>query len=255
MNVNNKGSFLQQDLKRAFSSYILWVTVLIVTGILLNGTIRYTNMEKGVSSTYLYIINATALSGFGPFAALFPAMGYGYLFCEEYKSGYFQMILSRVSWRRFVVARMITVALSGGCIVGIPFFVVCMIGYIQGAHGVPADGFMEGTRMVEYLEQYGDFYVLFMKILLGFLFGVMFALISFVFAILSTNRYVAMIAPFVLYESLWFILYDYPVFNPIYMLRGDDIGSYPLSVFMECLYILAAVILCWVAMKRKVKDE
>lgn len=255
MDRRRRNTFLLSDMKRAFSSWELWIAIIALTTILLHGVVTYTNLAKGASSTYVYIVNAMALSGFGPFAAVFPALGYGAVFCEEYNSGYFLLMRSRMNWKRYAGIRLITVAVSGGTIMAIPFTVVCLFGYIQGKHGVPADGFMEGTQMVLYLERYGDGAVIALKILLGFLFGAMFALISYAFAIFSANRYMAMIAPFVLYEAMWFVLYDYPVVNPIYLFRGDDLDSYPLSIAMECLYTSIVAVVCWLGIKRKVTYE
>lgn len=70
------------------------------------------------------IIDAMALSGFGPFAAVFPSLGYSSRFCEEYGSGYLRMITSRTSWKSYARTRMITVGFSGGVTVGFPFLFV-----------------------------------------------------------------------------------------------------------------------------------
>ncbi|MGN0154610.1 MAG: hypothetical protein ACI4A3_09165 [Lachnospiraceae bacterium] len=254
--MSMKGTyFLKQDMKRAFTGKTMWFSVILLTGILIHGTVTYTNMNPGASSTYVYIINAMALSGFGPFAAVFPALGYSVRFCEEYSSGYFQMIMARISWKKFGIVRIISVGLSGGAIIGIPFLCICIMGYVLGVHGVPQDGFMEGTQMVYYIGRYGDLFVLSFKVLLGFLFGILFALVSFAFAVWSCNRYVTVIAPFILYETMWFVLYEYPLINPIYLFRGDDLGSYPLSAFMELIYIVIVIIISWIGLKKKVEYE
>ena len=68
---------------------------------------------------------------------------------------------------------------------------------------------------------------------------------GFAFAVWTANRYVALIAPFVLYESLWIALDKMPYLNPIRLLRGEDVGSYSLAAGMECIYLIvvSAVIL------------
>lgn len=247
--------FFKQDIKRAFTGKLMWISIILLTGILVHGIITYTNIEPRVSSTYVYIVNAMALSGFTPFAAIFPALGYSIRFCEEYNSGYFEMIISRTTWKKYGIIRMISVGLSGGITIGIPFFCVCIIGYVLGYHGIPQNGFMEGTQMVYYIERYGDFFVLGFKVLLGFLFGMLFALVSFAFAVWSCNRYITVIGPFILYEMMWFLFYDYPEINPIYLFRGDDLGSYPLSAFMELIYIGISIFISWLGLKKKVNHE
>lgn len=248
--------FLKTDLKRALSSKMLWLSTIILTFILFNGMMTYTDMNPSAGiSTYVYIVNAMALSGFGPFAAVFPALGYSVRFCEEYNSGYFHFIVSRTNWKNYALVRLVSVGLSGGLIVGIPFAGVCIIGYIVGIHGVPQDGFLQGLQVVEYIEQYGDLFVLVFKTLLGFLFGMLFSLVSFAFAIWSCNRYVTVIAPFILYETMWVVLYKFPMFNPIYLVRGDDLNSYPLSALMQLIYIILSIIVCWAGLKKRGRNE
>ena len=248
--------FLKQDIKRTLQDKMLWISLIALLAILVHGMVTYTDMDRSAGiSTYVYIVNAMALSGFGPFAAVFPALGYAVRFCDEYNSGYLQMILSRTNWKTYGVVRLISVGISGGMIVGIPFACVCIIGYVTGVHGVPQDGFLEGTQAVYYLGKYGDWFVLGFKVLLGVLFGVLFAFVAFAFAIWSHNRYVTVIAPFVLYETMWVVLYRYQMFNPIYLVRGDDIDSYPLSAFMEFVYIILAVVISWIGLGKRAKNE
>lgn len=254
--MKNYKCFLRQDVKCAFQEKFFWISMLLLLAILFHGMIMYTNMDASTgTSTYVYIVNAMALSGFGPFAAVFPSMGYSVRFCEEYNSGYFQMIRSRISWKKYASARMVSVGLSGGMIVAIPIMIVCIFAYIKGVPGVPQDGFLQGLQVVEYIEKYGDLFVLSFKVLLGFLFGVMFSLVGLAFAVWSCNRYVTVIAPFVLYEAMWVVFYRYPMFNPIYLYRGDDLDSYPLSAFMEILYIAITALIIWFGFRKKANDE
>ena len=92
--------------------------------------------------------------------------------------------------------------------------------------------------MLTYLMKYGDWYIAAGKTVLGFLFGSVWALVGLLFAVWIPNRYVALIAPFVLYESMWIGLDGIVWLNPIRLLRGDDVGSYPLAAGVECVYII-----------------
>lgn len=247
-------SFIRQDIKRAICNKGFLIGVILPTIIFCNAIVKNTNFGVSVS-TYEIISNAMALSGFTPFAAVFPVLAYSAAFCEEHNSGYLKMILTRTGWKKYGVTRMAAVGLSGGLIVAIPFAVVCVIGYIYGVPGLPENGLYAGTRIADYLVKYGDWYVLTGKIILGFLFGVLWALAGMGFAVWSSNRYVALIAPFVLYEIMWILLYKVPVLNPIYLMRGEDINSYPLSGLMELIYIGVAVTIVWKGLKRKVRYE
>lgn len=245
--------FVGQDIKRALSGKGFILGIVLLLAVFVNCFYRYVRTD-GSMSTWEIIIDAMSLSGFGPFAAVFPAMGYSSQFAQEYNSGYLKMITSRMSWKQYGRIRILSVGLSGGLIMAVPFSVLMVYAYVVGVHEVPE--FVKGFVMGWYLENYGSGYVLGLKVLLGFLFGVMFSLISLAFAVWSANRYVAMIAPFILYEALWALLPLKVMFlNPIYMVRGDDLNSYPLSAGMEILYIAAAVIAVWMGMKRRAGRE
>ena len=75
------------------------------------------------------------------------------------------------------------------------------------------------------------------------------------FSVWFCNRYVSLIAPFILYEVMWILLYKIPVLNPIYMVRGDDLGSYFLSGVMEIMYILISLVFIWTGLKRRIYNE
>ena len=62
----------------------------------------------------------------------------------------------------------------------------------------------------------------------------------------------ALIAPFVLYEAMWLALGEASALNPIYLMRGDDLGSYPLSGFIEGMYILlVSFVVVWGLKRRR----
>jgi hypothetical protein len=253
-NMRKYTRFLGQDVKRALTAKGFVIGVVLLLAVFINAFHLYVGRGRTMS-TYEIIVDAMALSGFGPFAAVFPSLGYSTQFVQEHNSGYLKMIISRMSWKYYGITRIISTGLSGGFVVGIPFFIVCVLAYTLGVPGVPENGFMEGTKMVYYLQQYGDWYVLCSKVLLGFLFGAMFALVSLAFAVWSLNRYVAMIAPFILYEAMWVMLYEVRFLNPIYLVRGDDLNSYPLSMLMELMYIVLAAVVVWFGLKKRVKYE
>lgn len=233
-----KGFFLQ-DLKRSFLSKGFFAGLFVVTWILVSAAF-HAPLNKSRSS-YFIMMEVFAASGFTPFAAIFPGLAYASAFCEEYSSGYIKMIYSRMFLRKFALTRIVTVALSGGTMLAIPFSIVLSIAYCFGIPGIPTgsdEGLMAGTALMFYIENYGEWYIFLWKVILGFLFGCIWALAGLAFAVWLPNKYVALIAPFVLYEAMWLALGKISVLNPIYLMRGDDLNNYPLSGFMECIYIL-----------------
>lgn len=249
-----KRRFLWNDLKEAICNGGFFLGMGALLWLLLRAELGNSRLDHSVS-TYEIIINAMAISGFTPFAAIFPVLGYSSRFCTEYRSGYFEMMLSRMSWKSYGRTRILTTAVSGGALVGIPFTIVMIIAYCGGIHGMPTTGLYQGTRMEEYLLKYGDSFLLAGKVILGILFGALWALVGLAFAVWSKNKYVVMVAPFVLYEMMWILLSGIPILNPIYLIRGDDINSYPLSALMQIIYMVIVIIIIWRGLKKRAYDE
>lgn len=247
-------NFFINDMKRALGNKRVLLSIILLTYILMRAIMLNTNFD-GEVSTYEIIANAMSLSGFAPFAVVFPVMGYATSFCEEYRCGYLRMIFSRMDWRVFCFLRMITTGVSGGIIIAIPFSLVCCVGYFGGTRGMVADSFYQGTQMQYYLEYYGDWYILIGKVLLGFLFGALWALIGMALSVWFCNRYISIVAPFIIYEAMWLLLYNYRFLNPIFLIRGDSLNSYPLSGAMEIIYIVIAIFAICLGLMRRIRNE
>ncbi len=247
--------FFLQDLKRSFLNRGFFAGLLAVTWILVSAAF-HAPLNRSRSS-YFIMMEVFAASGFTPFAAIFPGLAYASVFCEEYGSGYLKMIYSRMPPEKFGLIRMVTVAISGGTMLAVPFTIVLGIAYCFGIPGIPAgsdEGLMAGTALVFYIENYGEWYIFLWKVILGFLCGCVWALAGLAFAVWIPNKYVALIAPFVLYEAMWLALGNLPALNPVYLMRGDDLNNYPLSGCMECIYILlASVVVMW-GLKRRYRN-
>lgn len=252
MNGRVKGIFWQ-DIKRSFGNRGFFISISALTALLLTAIVRNSPLD-GTRSSYFIIMDAYAISGFAPFAAVFPVLAYASEFCEEYQSGYYRMIFVRIGVKRFGIMRIVSVALSGGVIIAVPIGLVCMVALYCGIPGVPSgsdEGLMAGSAMMRYVAEYGDWYVVLWKVFLGFLFGCVWALVGFAFAVWLSNRYVALIAPFVLYEAMWLGLYEVPVLNPVWLIRGDNLNNYPLSAFMEGVYFCIVSVIILAGLNRR----
>lgn len=241
-----RGLFIQ-DVKRSFCNMGFWaglggLTVLFLVNIVTNNELNHS------TSSYFIMINAWATSGFTPLLPIFPVLAYAVSFCEEYQSGYYRMLFARIKPEKFGLIRISSVAFSGGVIVALPILMVCLIALYFGIPGLTEgpNARVDATiPMIVFAGKYGDGCMVALKVLLGFLFGAAWALVGLAFAVWVSNRYVALIAPFVLYESLWLMLDGISVLNPIRLVRGDNVG-YPVSLAMECVWLLfAAGMVLW----------
>lgn len=247
-------SFFAQDLKRSIINPGFLAGIVFVFTILLPPTVL--DMPLDGSRSYLYGFgNIFHASGFSPFAAIFPVLAYAAVYCEEHNSGYLRMVLHRAGYPGFMKVRTAAVACSGGTMIAVPVMTVCLITYMGGAHGIPADsdeGLLAETKMIEALVKYGDWYVVGGKVVLGFLFGALWALVGLAFAVWIPNRYVSLLAPFILYDTLWLFI-GYSSFNPVYLLSGDDVGNgyYPLAVLIDMIYISAALLFIYAGIRQE----
>lgn len=236
--------FFLQDLRRSILNPGFFAGIFFVLAVLMPAAVLDTPLDG--SRSYLFGFgNVFHASGFSPFAAVFPVLAYAAAYCEEYNSGYLQMILHRTGYAGFLRVRAVTVACSGGMLIALPVAIVCLIVYIGGAPGLPAGSdsdILSGSKIIEAIAKYGDWYVVGGKVVLGFLFGALWALVGFAFAVWIPNRYVSLLAPFILYDTLWLFI-GFRSFNPVHLLSGDDVGrgSYPLAVLFDLIYIIAVV--------------
>ena len=249
-------SFFLQDLKRSIINPGFFVGIVFILIILLPPAVLDTPLD-GTRSYLFGYGNVFHASGFSPFAAIFPVLAYATVFCEEHNSGYLRMILYRTGFADFMKVRAVTVAFSGGLMTAAPITAVCLIVYIGGAHGTPTGSdkdILFGSKIIEAIARYGDWYVVSGKILLGFLFGVLWALVGFAFAVWIPNRYVGLLAPFILYDALWLFI-GYKSFNPVHLLAGDDVahGDYPLAVLINLLYIGITILVIYKGIRQEEK--
>ena len=92
--------FFWKDMKRSFLNVGFFAGMAAVAALLTAAVVTGTPPER-IRSSYYILFNVFGASGFGPFAAVFPVLAYAARFCEEYQSGYYRMIFSRMSPVRF----------------------------------------------------------------------------------------------------------------------------------------------------------
>lgn len=254
--------FLWMDIKRSFATLGFLVGIFGLGALLMYNFVTE-SFHSG--SPYYAIVNILATSGFTVFLPVFPVLGYAACFCGEYESGYYRLILARMKPQKFAQIRIISVALSGGVIVALPYLFVCLVAVYLESSGVADANFLgldasgvnvlrveTNIEMVAIGQNCGLGVMVAVKVLLGFLFGSTWALVGLAFAVWMPNKYVSLIAPFVLYQSLYILMPN--CLNPALLVRGDDMGHL-LSVVAECVWLFAAAVVVMAGFGRRCRDE
>lgn len=243
--MNAMSHMIKADMRRIFSSPWFWGALALGLALFTNSLISDVLVYGRAGSPMLLLSYPLALSSFTPFAPIFCYLPYAASFSNEQNAGYHLLIASRVGPKRYGMARTISVALSGGIVLGLIFagtILVCIFFAEEPDTAETVDFMMNTTwaRAGLLLVQNG-LWVYLGRIALAFLFGALWALVGLSISTIWPNRYVVLVAPFVLYQVLWYVLGS-SMFNPLHMLRADydDLPSLAF-VFVHQICCLAVV--------------
>ncbi len=217
-------SLWKGDFRRIIISSRFWISFFIAIFILLRPLYGAFGAEE--TASFLNLMTAPfGVSDFSPFAAVFAVIPFADSFSEDYISGYVNPIIMRIGVKRYSRQKCFTTAISGGILMGLVVMTtLCVCAFLATEPDTPESVyFLAGSlwdRMGLTLG-YRRIILAALKVLLGFIFGCVWALVGLCVSVFITNRYVTLIAPFVIYQFLWFLLEESP-FNPVYVFRGDS---------------------------------
>lgn len=205
----------------------------------------------------LYLITLPmALSMFGPYAGLFPTLPYALSFVEEYNSFYYCFILIRSSRKKYALKKVLNVGMSGGVMMIVAFMIIFVSALLMGTPTITncISEFYEGTIWYPIAAVWGGKLVLLLKLMLAFLFGLVWSNVCLLFTIVSLNRYVAFISTFILYQFLWQNLSGTKL-NPVYLLRADIVGyaSFWEPFFIQLIIFTVLCALNWIGIMRRIE--
>lgn len=254
--MNRMNTFLT-DIRSFLRSSRIWAAFIV--GSLFFMRPLYDVWRSGANTLYspmMLLSLPLAISDFTPFAPIFCAIPYATSFSDDYKSGYLRSIVIRIGAKRYSWVRTATVAFSGALVMMLIFsltILVCVVGARLPNTAEEVD-FMKNTiwGRMDLLLRFGGLLTYIGRIALAFLFGAIWSLVSLGISTWIPNRYVTLIAPFVLYQALWTLLADYP-FNPLYLLRADNakIPSLLFVLFHLALWILVWALISYTGIKRR----
>lgn len=242
-------------MKRMLRSPRLYVSIFLSLFILLR-PLSEAFVEKP-NGTFLQFLSVPfAASDYTPFAAIFCVLPFSGSFCEDYNSGYFKFIILRTGEKKYAYSRCILVMLSGGIMMAITVSIVILTCafFSNMPETVDTAAFMRTSIWASMGILIKHQWILaILKILLAFLFGSAWAMTGLLISVLYINRYVTCIAPFVIYQILWFLL-EGNAFNPVYLLRGDSnfIPSFSFIVIYQMIWISVCFLTSYIGIRKRV---
>ena len=249
------------EIRNAVCSWRMALAVFLVVAILMNPFYLDIVFLKNMWSYMSYydvldlITTPMALSGFVPFACIFPMLPCGTRFAEEYNSNYIRFTLPRSGRISYITRKILANLIAGGCVTAFAFAIVFTFLAIGGKAVTPdteISEFYVNTIWMPYVLIWGGKFVLLLKVLLAFLHGAIWSLMALLVSAIYTNRYAAIVFPFVIYQVLWNV-WQGKAINPVYLIRGDWAGYSALYVpyAIQGLVILLLVILNGIFLWRK----
>ena len=204
---------------------------------------------RGIAADAMTLLSEPlALSSFTPFAVLFCALPYSISFCEDYNSGYMRTIIVRIGKFRYIANRIISVMFSGTLAMGIPIATIILLCVIGATQPITQDTLDWLPRnWIPYTQHMSGLWMFILKILLAMLFGAVWSLMALFISTLIPNRYVTLIAPFVIYQAMWALLPE-SQWNPLYQLRADFEGlpsiwfSFTYQICLTCILVFASAL-------------
>ena len=245
--------------KRSLFNSAMAVSVILVLAILLRTFWVYHLFEFSDGMDMISVlVYPLALSTFLPFACIFPMLPYACSFLEEMNSGYSNYIVLRCGVGSYIRRKLFFTGLSGGIALLVPFgmlfvMVACVF------RDVTIDNFPYmyiGTIWEPYLMVGGGRMMLLMRLMLIFMFGILWAEIPLMVSFIVSNRYVVFIVTFVLYQLTWLLLP--PQVNTAYLFRSD-FSTYEMPIVLPYivlgLYIILAAVVNALLMRKRIRGD
>ncbi len=183
-----------------------------------------------------------ALSSYVQFACVFPMLPYAFSYLEEKNSGYVKYILQRMSPMKYIVNKIFWCGISGGmaCVVPSVFLFI----YLNLISDPSTKVLAENVDMIwdPYCYIWGGNFVLLLKLVVLFMFGVLWAEITLLISLFIHNRYIVFVIPFMIYIMTWMLLPgNLDLFKEILYVRGDFSLSYSLCFGIATPFVMQSI--------------
>lgn len=246
---------IKNDLKRVFISFRFYISVSLALCILLRPL--FDVLQSGGEYTFAYLQEFPfGFSDFTPFAVIFCVIPFADSFCDDYNSGYIHAITMRISPRNYAKKRFVSNALIGGFTEGVIVAITLLICLFSAntPETYESASFMQDTPwgQLNILVRFHGLLFFLMRVLLAILFGALWASVGLCISTFVPNRYITLVAPFVLYQMLWRLIRN-PILNPIEALSGNSVPSLAVLMFYQLTVIIILEIITEKQILRRIR--
>lgn len=256
--MNKYSCVIYNDLRRAFCSWKLYISVIIAFIVILHPLYEIWDSFKNYSPLQILSF-PLAISNFTQFSVLFCTLPFSDSFCEDYNSGFFRSAQLRTGSSKYALGRCLSVALTGGIIIS--FVMLGTISLCLLLSGQPETAetaaFMNNTvwGKQNLLLSYNGSIMYLLRVFLSALFGAVWAVVGLAVSTVVTNKYITVVAPFVIYQVLWFLFSD-TIFNPVALMRCDNqnIPSLGFAFFYQIFWLAMVWTISYLGIKRKIEQ-
>ena len=170
--------------------------------------------------------------------------------CDDIKNGYIKYMLIRMSKENYTINKFISGIFSGGIVMAFSSSVLAIIILILGVpigkdYNSTLNGPFDGTAFesIQYLS--GGLIVIIVTIVLSFIFGAIWSGVGIAFSVYTSNKYLAIVFPLILYYSMNMLFLKFDVllkFSPWYTIIPGTTSIKNLSfIFTEQLFFLLII--------------
>lgn len=248
------------ELKRYIISPIFAVAVLSALAIMAHPIFDSLKAIFINPQSYLYYISGVHTFGsFDLFAPVIAAAPCSATFYNDFGSGYCKFILPRTSRIKYLLSKIFTCGVTGGLAVFLPNFILFIYLFAFGKPHSSGMDILQGSILgaIEYTNN--GLNVMIILLLLSFLFGFAWSLIGLAVSAFIPNKYVALVAPFLIYFALSTALSltdESLVFSPINMLYPNysQIPSIAFCFIYQLILIAMSAVIFIIRAYRRLKD-
>ncbi|WP_322507015.1 hypothetical protein [Anaerolinea sp.] len=257
---------INEEFSRAFRNRRLWIVVgisvlCLAVGLYRRGAIFGWQPMNPVN----LLMNVSFYTPFSLFAALLATLPFTDSFLEDRKQGFLRHVVSRVPFRKYLLAKSLAVGMVGGVAVSGSILIMAVLVTLTGPVDFASTSYVSNSTLgtnvpwgpLGWLYSLNPFAYLVYLLASSFIFGAVYALLGLAISALVSNRYIVLAAPLVFFQVFAYLeersLRILPAWNPHYTLFPFEAyeGFSLMNMIVQFGLLLLAAVLCLIVFARR----